>query len=281
METSPNSPMSPSQPWSFAHSTPFIRDSSTPIALVSPRFSGRIAMQLKSPRWSETDFPPLGFPDARERILFTHERDTRPWGDRDNEGDGLDELDELPEGSIVSQSPASSNSANVSALPAGPSPQPHVMSGCRLSTSLPMSPVQSPDSKMREQQGHILPHSPEFSISSIAALAPIKAQSFPLETLSPTTRSTVLEAPHDDTLARHRDDAHFNTPKRPSVSNGRDEYDWAGEQQRQVDPSTIFVGGLEVYGPSAWNETKLQSLFGRYGHIENIQLVRPGESIAV
>ncbi|CCL98124.1 uncharacterized protein FIBRA_00118 [Fibroporia radiculosa] len=271
-ETSPGGSIS--QPWSFAHSTPFMRESSTPIALGSPRLSNHIARQLKSPKWSETDFPALGIPNSGERISFTHERDTRPWGDRDNEDDGLDELDHLPEGPAVSESPASSSSVNPSSFPAESDPQSHITNGCRLSTSLPMSPVQSPGTKMKGQ-GHALTHSPEFSTSSIVPLTPPTVRTFPPALASPTTRSSILEVPHDDTSTLHRENIGPNTPKRLSVSNGRGDYDGAGEPQRQVDPSTIFVGGLEMYGPSAWNEAKLRLLFGRFGHIESIQVVRP------
>lgn len=47
---------------------------------------------------------------------------------------------------------------------------------------------------------------------------------------------------------------------------------------RELDLSTIFVGGLEMMGPQAWDETKVRRLFERYGRIEDIKYSRPSES---
>ncbi|TFY80307.1 hypothetical protein EWM64_g3702 [Hericium alpestre] len=43
----------------------------------------------------------------------------------------------------------------------------------------------------------------------------------------------------------------------------------------ELDPSTIFVGGLEMHGPNAWNDDKVKFVFGGYGHIEDIKVVKP------
>lgn len=48
--------------------------------------------------------------------------------------------------------------------------------------------------------------------------------------------------------------------------------------KQKLDHSTIFVGGLEMYGPNAWNEDLIQEVFGRYGEIEGIKLIRPSRS---
>ncbi|RPD82415.1 hypothetical protein L226DRAFT_564990 [Lentinus tigrinus ALCF2SS1-7] len=44
---------------------------------------------------------------------------------------------------------------------------------------------------------------------------------------------------------------------------------------RELDPTTVFVGGLEVLGPDAWDENKLRRTFGRFGNIENVHIVAP------
>ncbi|KAL4067375.1 hypothetical protein V8B97DRAFT_1919100 [Scleroderma yunnanense] len=41
------------------------------------------------------------------------------------------------------------------------------------------------------------------------------------------------------------------------------------------DPTTIFVGGLEMYGPKAWDESKLRTLFSKYGGIKFVKVIRP------
>lgn len=42
---------------------------------------------------------------------------------------------------------------------------------------------------------------------------------------------------------------------------------------KNVDPKTVFVGGLET----AWSEEKLRGIFKSYGLIEHIRLVKPCE----
>jgi len=43
-----------------------------------------------------------------------------------------------------------------------------------------------------------------------------------------------------------------------------------------LDPTTIFVGGLDVYGRCTWDEQRLNRVFGQYGEIIEVKLVRPG-----
>lgn len=48
---------------------------------------------------------------------------------------------------------------------------------------------------------------------------------------------------------------------------------------KELDLSTIFVGGLEMTGPQAWDEQKVRRLFERYGKIEDIKYSRPSELV--
>lgn len=43
-----------------------------------------------------------------------------------------------------------------------------------------------------------------------------------------------------------------------------------------LDPTTIFVGGLDVHGRCTWDEQRLKRVFGQYGEIVEVRLVRPG-----
>jgi hypothetical protein len=66
----------------------------------------------------------------------------------------------------------------------------------------------------------------------------------------------------------------FNGP----LSKAKDPYFGdavAGEGE--VDPTTIFVGGLEMYGPTAWDEAKVHAFFSKFGGVENVKVVRPSE----
>ncbi|KDR85423.1 hypothetical protein GALMADRAFT_234290 [Galerina marginata CBS 339.88] len=44
---------------------------------------------------------------------------------------------------------------------------------------------------------------------------------------------------------------------------------------REIDPTTLFVGGLEMFGSGAWDEEKVRGFFSRFGGLESVKLVRP------
>ncbi|KAF8973637.1 hypothetical protein BDZ97DRAFT_1912112 [Flammula alnicola] len=49
---------------------------------------------------------------------------------------------------------------------------------------------------------------------------------------------------------------------------------------REIDPTTLFVGGLEMFGPGAWDEEKVRNFFARFGGLESVKVVRPLNSCA-
>lgn len=51
--------------------------------------------------------------------------------------------------------------------------------------------------------------------------------------------------------------------------------------ERELDPTTLFVGGLEIFGPGAWNEEKIANFFSRFGGLEDVNLVRPCKSTII
>ena len=44
---------------------------------------------------------------------------------------------------------------------------------------------------------------------------------------------------------------------------------------RELDPTTLFVGGLEMFGPGTWDEEKVKIFFARFGGLESVKVVRP------
>ncbi|KAK0208832.1 hypothetical protein DFS33DRAFT_1380321 [Desarmillaria ectypa] len=63
--------------------------------------------------------------------------------------------------------------------------------------------------------------------------------------------------------------------------NGYDSKDKNGypeertREERLLDPTTLFVGGLEMYGPGAWDEEKVSNFFRKFGGLESVKVVRP------
>lgn len=57
---------------------------------------------------------------------------------------------------------------------------------------------------------------------------------------------------------------------------GKEEY-YGGldRNERDLDPTTLFVGGLETFGPGAWDEEKVSKFFARFGGLESVKIVRP------
>ncbi|KAF5368570.1 hypothetical protein D9758_002330 [Tetrapyrgos nigripes] len=51
--------------------------------------------------------------------------------------------------------------------------------------------------------------------------------------------------------------------------------DLISEGNRVLDPTSLFVGGLEMYGPNAWDEPRLLKFFGRFVGLKNVRLIRP------
>ncbi|TBU34773.1 hypothetical protein BD311DRAFT_649535 [Dichomitus squalens] len=48
-----------------------------------------------------------------------------------------------------------------------------------------------------------------------------------------------------------------------------------GDRRREIDPSTVFVGGLDMPGRDDWDENTLRQIFDRFGVIESVHIVRP------
>ena len=65
----------------------------------------------------------------------------------------------------------------------------------------------------------------------------------------------------------------------PFKDYDKKEYGYHGNADRidrELDPTTLFVGGLETFGPGAWDEAKVENFFARFGGLESVKLVRPG-----
>jgi hypothetical protein len=55
--------------------------------------------------------------------------------------------------------------------------------------------------------------------------------------------------------------------------------DLTTEGEKDLDLTTVFVGGLEMFGPSAWDEQKIRHFFAKFGIVENVKFVRSRKSL--
>jgi hypothetical protein len=50
------------------------------------------------------------------------------------------------------------------------------------------------------------------------------------------------------------------------------------EEVSEIDPTSLFVGGLEMSGPHAWDEERVKNFFSKFGGVEAVKVVFPSES---
>lgn len=245
IEQSPNSDV-----WAFAHSTPFLRGPNSPAQgtdLVAP-----LRFPQKSPKWSETDFPPLRDMPATD---MSFRRDPRRWGDRD-----VSERPNLAkEDSVTSEPHATASIASA----------PSCLEVDVLGTSYDPDPVRNSSSPSV---------TPDPSLSPITPVTPKTVVTFLRTPKSSTDAIGVEDASH---FGSYKSPGHFDTPTSGFNGAHRSESAPSGGSAKEIDRTTIFVGGLEMYGPNTWDEARLHDVFVKYGKIEDIQLVRPRKSSKV
>jgi hypothetical protein len=77
------------------------------------------------------------------------------------------------------------------------------------------------------------------------------------------------------------DDIGFNASSYKEYDNRDSEYHRdLHRPARELDPYTLFVGGLETFGPGAWDEAKVEGYFARFGGLESVKVVRPGKCLS-
>ena len=97
-----------------------------------------------------------------------------------------------------------------------------------------------------------MPQTPALDTSSITPVSP--GSQFPV---TPTSCN---------------DNLHQSTQQK---SLGEPETPMMNRSDRELDPTTLFVGGLEMFGPGAWDEEKVKNFFARFGGLESVKVVRP------
>ncbi|KAG2156676.1 uncharacterized protein EDB93DRAFT_926724 [Suillus bovinus] len=88
--------------------------------------------------------------------------------------------------------------------------------------------------------------------------------------MTPKTPGSLI--PHTPTTGNYLSDFQSGSLPEFVTKNG---LQWDAKREGPLDPTTIFVGGLEMYGPNAWDEERVRNLFSRYGGVENVKVIRP------
>jgi len=91
----------------------------------------------------------------------------------------------------------------------------------------------------------------------------------------PTPRTTSSQAPV--TPVNQFFGAPFSSFR--SRENALETSDSASLSSREFDPTALFVGGLEIMGPSAWTQEKVEVFFGRFRGLLHVKFVCPRECL--
>ncbi|KAH7916363.1 hypothetical protein BJ138DRAFT_1108734 [Hygrophoropsis aurantiaca] len=67
----------------------------------------------------------------------------------------------------------------------------------------------------------------------------------------------------------------FNAASLQEFDGKQSYHNYEKQDGSLLDPTTIFVGGLEMFGPNAWDEDRVRDLFSKYGGVETVKVIRP------
>lgn len=211
-------------------------------------------------RWSDAEFPPLTIRKGDSRSM-NHIGVTRlPWSDYGH-----------PFGRRgVPVSPASSMSVNPPTTPASLGSRSHsgipTASGTSSNSPHDLAITNTPHSTSATAIIEMSPDQSTVPRTPKSAQVPIPASLHGSEARSRSYESDFLCGPE-------RADIPGGPSPLPSLSHA-----WVSNDRPRVDPTAIFVGGLDVYSDDVWDESHLNAIFAKYGRIENIQIVRPGKA---
>ncbi|TDL28259.1 hypothetical protein BD410DRAFT_353854 [Rickenella mellea] len=201
----------------------------------------------QSPRWDDSDFPPLQG--------FIHEDSSVTVGDTVNDSAEtgsafhLETSVEMPHSPhIIKLQMEDATSKRVGTRP----PQlTRPVNVHRRSMSNPTPRVPLVDD---------IPPTPELDMSPMTPRTPYTGHGFPKTPLyssaSPLPIYNAQKTVEESQVGYVDRNAYFG-------------------RERDVDPTTVFVGGLDMFSPRPWDEEKLRSLFGRYGVVDDVKIIRP------
>ncbi|KAH9835913.1 uncharacterized protein C8Q71DRAFT_908297 [Rhodofomes roseus] len=252
----------PTRPWSAAR-TPSHRPDPDAFVQMSGSYNNHDDLAYpENLKWSDSDFPPLDIRETGGRVRRRAESSRSSWT--------ATRLPPRGHGSssspAITASPASSLAVNPSSTPA--------RSRAHSGVPIDASPLSCSDSAAMKEPG----------LKCAADVGAITSPDrYPTTRTPRSGRVPILSSVHDGEAAsmhstgngedRQHNFERMSTPGRPSLASHN--HDWSADDKPHVDPTTIFVGGLDVYNDDAWDETHLRAIFATYGRIENIHIVRP------
>ena len=201
--------------------------------------------------WTETDFPPLGDSKGERKA------DCGVWGERSTKTENEEAVMFVVSVPSWNALDALTSIFDLYSILRSPSPTlspatPHM--AAEQFGNLDETPETTPAYPDDDQEVD-MPSTPGFGMSPITPKTP--GSLFPT---TPTSTSGDLQA-----ISFKGYGSKENIPY----------YGDANRAERELDPTTLFVGGLEPFGPDAWDEAKVGNFFAKFGGLENVKVVRP------
>ncbi|KAH6916947.1 hypothetical protein BKA70DRAFT_1250993 [Coprinopsis sp. MPI-PUGE-AT-0042] len=159
----------------------------------------------------------------------------------------------------------------------------------------PMQERSSIPSLEREPKDEAVPEPPKVASASGPMLQPLRSAPHGRELYTPSSHATSSANMHQaPPLAATDGNCVYiignkipATPKVPAATYTLSHAGWVEgvpnspgiprevQTHRDIDPTSIFVGGLDVVGQNPWSEERVKSYFSRYGGLESVKFVKP------
>ncbi|KZT74988.1 hypothetical protein DAEQUDRAFT_807262 [Daedalea quercina L-15889] len=221
---------------------------------------------MNSTKWSDTDFPPLNIPERDSPARNRAETSRISWSGSRLPAGGHS----VSGGSTILASPASSLSVNPSTTPVRSRSHSGTLAATETSPLSQSDPVTTTEAHTeRTATRSPVPPSPRH----YAVPRTPKSGRFPPSPSVHPGEADLMHFPgHEGGLQRTFERMKPCSEPASLVVHGEH---WLAGDKHLVDPTAIFVGGLDVYSDDVWDESHLGAIFAQYGQIEGIQVVRP------
>lgn len=124
-----------------------------------------------------------------------------------------------------------------------------------------------------------IPPTPELADTSLT-LSPTSAHPGPETPMYPTI-VPLASAGYSTQYKESEDDEDLTRGHEEECASSESGRKHEHPRQLTVDPNTIFVGGLEPFGPRSWDEARLRQIFEKYGKVQDVRVVIPSKVSSV
>lgn len=234
--------------------------------------SAQAALATKSPKWNAQDFPPLHETAGLEEAAFGAEEAPLEASEAESY---VERYSYMIIALIMlrrkSQTAQTSKVDDVQGGDAKPASDDNIRSeASQKSPSLLIVPTSRPRPLLLHRRSL---SNPPPRLQTLEETPPTPALVIE-EALTPSAPTSALPLTPVISGAADLASVHVEGDGPAEGEKERFEPDAYSPAERDVDPKTVFVGGFEATGTSAWDEDRLRCIFGKYGEIAGVRVFR-------